>query len=66
MGKKTVDCPQSLQPSIAEALPARQLSANQTWNVPTGRCRGGLAHVPQSSNNCWLITQTQGEERSCL
>lgn len=45
---------------------ACQLSANQTRNIPTGPHRGCLIHVPQSRNNCWLITQMGGEERSCL
>lgn len=66
MGKKTLDCPQSFQPSIAGVSPACQLSANQTWTIPTGHCRGGLACVPHSGNNWWLITRTQGEERRCL
>ena len=38
----------------------------QTWNVPKGHCRGGLACVPRIGNNCWLITWTRGEEHSCL
>ena len=45
---------------------ACQLPASQTWNIPTGPHRGRLVRVPQSRNNCWLVTQMGGEEHSCL
>lgn len=48
------------------SLLACQLSANLTWNVPTGPRRGCLVCVPQGRNNCWSIIQTGGEECSCL
>lgn len=55
-------------PSVkhCRSLLVSQLSAKQTWNVPAGPHRGCLVHVPQSRNNCWLIMQMGGEERSCL